>query len=162
MNSTDVLGFATRIVVAMAAAICVVAMLVVYFYCPCSRLPGGYLLGEVVDVPVSDWSFVNTVPLCQIEVDTGLRHSVNLNCMAGGETLYLSCSNCAGKRWSNIALNHPDARLRAGDVVYPVSLTRLEDPVELDAAWRARAQKLGIATDTIRPDGWWSFRVASR
>ena len=48
--------------------------------CPCDRTPGGFLFGERVEAPVSDWSFANEVPLCQIQIWAGIRpHSINLN-----------------------------------------------------------------------------------
>jgi hypothetical protein len=82
--------------------------------------------------------------------------------MASEGRLYLSCMNCAGKRWSEAARRDPVARLRVDAAVYPVTLTRVEDPAELDIAWRARAAKVGMGADSPRPDGWWSFRVESR
>ena len=116
--------------------------------------------------PVSDWGFANdaaTVPLCQIQVDAGLLpHSINLNCMSDGGELFLSCSNCDGKRWSTAVLNNPQARLRAAGVIYPVNVTRVTDPLVLDRAWIARAAKTGRPTDTPRQEGWWSFQVTSR
>lgn len=128
--------------------------------CPCERVPGGYLVGEAVEEEVSDWSFVNSEPLCQIEVGNLLRHSVNLNCMSFDGGLYLSCANCEGKRWSTIALDSGRGRIRVGDNVYPVSLEQVTDPDVLDAAWQARADKLGRES-TARADGWWSFRLNS-
>ncbi len=134
----------------------------VYFYCPCERVPGGYLLGDVVETRVSDWSFANDVRLCQIEVRAVLPHSVNLNCMASDGVLYLSCASCAGKRWSEAAMARPAARIRIGEKIYPVNLTKVTDAAELDVAWRARAAKVGAPADAPRADGWWSFRVTSR
>ncbi|MEZ5561255.1 MAG: hypothetical protein R3E86_22280 [Pseudomonadales bacterium] len=134
-----------------------------FFYCPCDRTPGGWLLGETVDAPVTDWTFANEVPLCQIQVRRGLLpHSINLNCMASQGRLYLSCASCEGKTWSTAALADPDARLRLGQRVYPVRLTRVLDPAELDEAWHARAVKTGRGLDAPRQDGWWSFRATSR
>ena len=37
--------------------------------CPCNQTPGFMLLGDVQTTPVTDWSFVNDVPLCQIQVN---------------------------------------------------------------------------------------------
>lgn len=151
-------------VLGLLAVVAVGAFAVYFFYCPCERTPGGYLLGDVVEAPVTDWSFANEVPLCQIEVDRGLLpHSVNLNCMATEDgRLYLSCASCDGKVWSAAAVNEPEARLRVGEEVYPVRLARVTDAAELDAAWQARARKTGRGTDVPRQDGWWSFRVVSR
>ena len=133
MKRTYISGAAltTLLFIVGVAAMLVVA---VSFHCPCSRLPGGYLLGNEVAEPVEDWTFANQVPLCQVEVDAGVPHSVNLNCMASEGRLYLSCANCAGKRWSEAALRDPAARLRVDSSVYPVTLTRVEDPAELDIA----------------------------
>jgi hypothetical protein len=143
----------------------VVAVVVVAlsFYCPCERLPGGHLLGREAKGEVADWSFANAVPLCQVEVRAIVPHSVNLNCMAAEDgTLYLSCAQCDGKRWSAAALADPAARLRVGDAVYPVRLTRIDDAGELDRAWHARAVKVGSPSEAARPAHWWSFRVDSR
>ena len=141
--------------------------------CPCDRIPGGYLLGGEVEEAVGDWSFANDVTLCQVQINAGfLPHSINLNCMStNAGDLYLSCSNCGTKRWSNAVLSDGTARLRLHDDVYPVTLTRVMDASELDRAWGARVQKLNTLTvpaspppppGAPRPDGWWSFRVESR
>ncbi len=141
--------------------------------CPCERTPGMYLFGSAADGSVSDWTFANDVTLCQIQILVGIRpHSINLNCMADPEgRLYLSCSQCDGKYWSVRAANNGWARLRLDGIVYPIQLTRVMDPVELDRAWLARVTKLNALEapangapppGTPRPDHWWSFRVASR
>ena len=141
--------------------------------CPCDYTPGSHLFGTANDEPVSDWTFANQVTLCQIQIRTGLLpHSINLNCFANSEgNLYLSCSNCDGKRWSGIAAEDGWARLRLDGAVYPVDLTRILDPAELDMAWGARLDKLHSLAEPAnppaplgspRPDGWWTFRVVSR
>jgi hypothetical protein len=69
--------------------------------CPCNRTPGLLLFGETHEAPVTNWSFANDVPLCQIQVWTSLGpRAMNLNCMAtpDGE-LYLSCSVGTNKYW---------------------------------------------------------------
>ncbi len=143
--------------------LCIAGFLVFSSVCPCDRTPGGYLFGASVQKPIEDWSFVNRVPLCQIEVRGLLPHSVNLNCMADASgALYLSCASCAGKRWSSLALENPRARLRIDGRVYPVTLDRVEDPAALDTAWRARALKTGGDPNTPRGGDWWSFRARSR
>jgi hypothetical protein len=156
-------GKVLPMVLALLSALALGAFLVWFFSCPCERIPGGYLRGDEVAEPVTDWSFANEVPLCQIQVQAGwLPHSINLNCMASQGELYLSCSGCAGKRWSGAAVESSEARLRAGTSVYPVSVRRELDPGTLDRAWLARAVKVGAPTDTPRPSHWWSFRVISR
>ena len=144
-----------------------------FFTCPCDRTPGGYLLGAETEASVNDWSFANDVTLCQIQISAGLLpHSINLNCMASSVgNLYLSCSQCDGKRWSSAVLDNGVARLRLNETVYPVTLTRVMDPTELDSAWDARVTKLNTLSEPATPapppgaqrsDDWWSFRVVSR
>ena len=158
---------------AALVAIPIAAFLYWFLTCPCDRMPGGYLLGAEAEEQVADWSFANGVQLCQIQISAGfLPHSINLNCMStSAGDLYLSCSQCASKRWSNAVLSNGTARLRLNTTVYPVNLTRVVDPSELDRAWGARVMKLNtlVAPETPppppsapRPDDWWSFRVVSR
>ncbi len=134
-----------RIIIAALVAIPVVGISYWALACPCDRTPGVYLRGVEAREPVTDWSFANQVPLCQIEVDAGLLpHALNLNCWATttGE-LYLSCAGCEGKRWSSAALANNQARLRLDRTVYPVTVTRVVDEGELDRAWESRAVKTG-------------------
>ena len=141
--------------------------------CPCERSPGGYLFGDAPDGLVTNWSFVNDVPLCQIQVRRLMvPYSINLNCMSpedGG--LYLSCSFCDNKLWSGLVVDDGDIRIRLNEVVYPVNATRVTNPNELDRAWEARVIKLqahnsevnpAVPIGTPRPDRWWSFRLESR
>ncbi|HUR32572.1 MAG TPA: hypothetical protein VM032_02175 [Vicinamibacterales bacterium] len=131
--------------------------------CPCGQTPGLYVRGALADEKVTNWSFANQVPLCQVEVDTGLLpHALNLNCWAdSGGDLYLSCGSCDGKRWSTAAVARNEARVRVAQTVYPVTLTRVMDDRQLDRAWASRAVKLAGASEP-RPRGWGTFRVASR
>ena len=165
-----------RPAISVPAALVVVAVVAFYGWsatCPCDYTPGAVLFGAEHEEPVDDWTFANQVTLCQIQVRTGLLpHAINLNCFAnGGGDLYLSCSNCEGKRWSGFAVEDGRARLRLDGAVYPVRLTRVTDPAELDQAWGARLDKLHSLAEPAnppaplgspRPDGWWTFRVVSR
>lgn len=152
------------------AVVAIGAAAVWFFTCPCERMPGAYLAGERVEEPVEDWSFANQVPLCQIQTSSGfIPHAINLNCMAdsSGE-LFLSCSQCEGKRWSTAALENPAGYIRLDGLVYPINLRRLTESADLDNAWQTRARKLanlqGQTLEEIaqRPDHWWSFQVTSR
>ena len=178
--STDIRGLLDKALArpAISVPVALVVVLAIGFYawsatCPCDRTPGAVLFGAEHEEPVSDWTFANQVTLCQIQIRAGLLpHSINLNCFAteSGD-LYLSCSNCAGKRWSGFAVEDGTAWLRLEGTVYPVQLTRAMDPGELDTAWEARLDKLHsleepanppVPLGTPRPDAWWSFRVVSR
>ena len=129
---------------------------------PCGPIAGGALSGNAVDGAVDDWSFVNQVPRCAVEVRSEDPHSVTVNCMSWQGELFVSCSDCDGKRWSGYALDDPAGRIRIGDDVYPVTLKRVEEPARLDAVWKARAAKLGKEESAPRPEGWWTFQLTSR
>ena len=133
-----------------------------WFVCPCETVPGGPLAGERAPAAVTDWSFVNDVGLCQVQVDRGIPWSINLNCMSTAGQLYVSCSRCAGKGWSEAALDNPEGFIRVRETVYPVSLTRVIQSEVLDQAWAARIKKLGIDPSAERPGHWWSFQLESR
>jgi len=142
--------------------------------CPCNNIPGFVLFGSVRQQPVTDWSFANDVPVCQIQISTSLGpHSINLNCMATADgRLFLSCSVATRKYWCQQVGRDEPARLRLDGVVYPVVLNRVMDPATLDRAWAARIRKLQVyggtkynpkpPPDAKRPDTWWSFQVRSR
>ena len=135
--------------------------------CPCERIPGVMLTGEVQEQPVTDWGFVNEVGLCQLQVSNGvLPQSLNLNCMSVGGELFVSCSRCADKRWSQTALANDAGNIRISGKAYPVTMKRLTTAADLDKSWQARRKKLearfGREVDGQRPDHWWSFQLASR
>ncbi len=133
-----------------------------WFVCPCETVPGGPLAGERAPAAVTDWSFVNDVGLCQVQVDRGIPWSINLNCMSSDGQLFVSCSRCAGKGWSGAALDNPNGFIRVRETVYPVTLQRVVQSERLDRAWAARAAKLGLEPGTERPGHWWSFQLISR
>ena len=163
------------IIGALLAALLVAAAIGFLIYssiCPCERTPGGFLMGDRADEPVTDWSFVNDIPLCQVQIYAGIRpHSVNLNCMAtpAGE-MYLSCSVCDQKYWASKVEGDETGVMRLNGLVYPVTVTRVTDPASMDQAWRARVTKLQVhggagnpapPADAQRGDRWWTFRVVS-
>jgi hypothetical protein len=167
---------ARKILLGLAAFVIVAAVGMAVWMtttCPCNRMPGLVLLGDVQQTPVTDWSFVNDIPLCQIQVYTGfIPHAVNLNCMATPEgELFLSCSGCSTKYWSRGVGRDEPGRLRLNGRVYPVVLNRVADEAVLDRAWAARVKKLQVhgggpynpvpAVDATRPDSWWSFQLRS-
>lgn len=132
----------------------------VSYFCPCERTPGFWLSGEEVTTPVDDWTFANDASLCQLEVETWRPHSINLNCMSTGPDLFVSCSYCEDKYWSNTALAYPSGKIKIGDKLSPVEFERITDPVWLDIAWRARALKLNRPAGE-RPEHWWTFKLTS-
>jgi hypothetical protein len=141
--------------------------------CPCDNIPGFMLLGDVQKGPVTDWRFVNDIPLCQIQVYAGpMPHAVNLNCMATPDgKLYLSCGACDRKFWGRHVEDGAHGRLRLKDKVYPVIFTRVKDPAVTEQAWVARVKKLQVygggpynptpPPGAERPPSWQAIQLRS-
>ncbi len=153
----------TKKLILLSSAVLAVGGFTYWFLmCPCERTPGGYLLGEESAERIDDWSFVNEVPLCQIQIRAGmLPHSINLNCSSLEQGLFIGCADCEGKRWAAALTEDGRARIRIDGVVYPVTARRLLEPTEMDYAWRSSSIKAGRPTDTPRPDTWWTFNLVS-
>jgi hypothetical protein len=164
-----------RIRVAVLAMFVVLAGAMVAWtsLCPCSTLRGFILLGQVHKEPVTDWTFVNDVPLCQLQIPTSVGpYSLNLNCMATATgDLYVGCARAPERYWcQQVKKNHP-GRLRANGKVYPVVLNRVLDPVVVEQAFRARVKKLQVygegtpfprpKPDAKREETWWAFHANS-
>lgn len=167
----------TKMIVLAAASalvlIGVVALTIWTTRCPCETMPGFMLFGDAQHAPVTDWTFANDVPFCQIQVSAyGVPHAINLNCFATPEgQLYLSCSVCARKFWAAHVGPSAHAWLRLSGRVYPVILSRVTDPVVMDQVWEARVKKVMVyggqpynpkpKPGAKRPDTWWTFHVTS-
>ena len=159
--------------IAAILAVGIVGFIIFSAVCPCERTPGGFLFGPSYDEPVSDWSFANQVPLCQLQIYAGVRpHSINLNCMSTQEgEMYLSCSSCDTKYWASKVGKDEMGVMRLDGTTYPIHVNRITDPATMDKAWRARVAKLqnfaspyNPAPDpnAERPDRWWTFQITSR
>ena len=129
---------------------------------PCGPIPGGRLSGEESTTAPADWSIANDVAHCAVEVRPDSPRSVTVNCMSWQGRLFVSCSECEPKTWSSYAVEDPRGRIQIGEDLYPVSLTRITDPAELDSVWRARATKVGEENAEPRPSDWWTFELTSR
>ncbi len=162
------------LIAAVSLAITTIAGFIIYSsICPCERTPGGFLFGERAEEPVTDWSFANDVPLCQLQIYAGIRpHAINLNCMSTPEgELYLSCSVCSSKYWAARVDDDEYGVMRLNGTTYPVRLNRETDPGSMDRAWLARLTKLQThgggpnnpvpSMDAERPGHWWTFRITS-
>lgn len=162
----------TRMVFIALIALMVAAALAYYIYslsCPCDRTPGGVLFGERINEQITDWSIVNDVELCQLQIAAGIRpHSLNLNCWATPEgELYVGCMSCENKYWGYQVAPNENGFIRIAGRVYPVTLNRIEALDEMDQIWRSRFFKLRHRSsepvpETPRAEGWWAFSVVSR
>jgi len=157
-------GAVITIVLVTGFVAAVAGYLYLSYTCPCDRTPGGFLTGEVSDEVISDWSFVNEVPLCQLQTSAFfVPYSINMNCSSLDNELFVGCMDCEGKRWGAALTAKGSARFRINGVVYPVAARRLMDTAEKDNAWVSSSLKAGRTGDTPRPPDniWWTFQLTS-
>ncbi len=157
-----------RTVITLALSFGVLAAISGFLYwsvnCPCERIPGGYLFGEESQEPITDWSFANEMPLCQLQTSAFfMPYSINMNCSSLEEELFIGCMNCEGKRWGAALAERGAARFRINGVVYPVAARRLLEPAEKDHAWLSSSIKAGRPMGTPRPSDniWWTFQLTT-
>lgn len=129
---------------------------------PIGPLPGGVLSGETTDESVDDWSFVRDERFCQLETKAPEPRSITVTCIVSDGQLYVGCSSCSGKHWSQQLLKEPHARYEAVGKIYQVKAARVTDRDELDQVWLARAEKNGDEHPGPKPDDFWFFRLGSR
>lgn len=157
-------GAVITIVLVVGLLAAIAGFLVWSYNCPCDRTPGGYLFGEESEEVITDWSFVNEVPLCQLQTSAFfIPYSINMNCSSLDKELFIGCMDCEGKRWGAALAAQGSARFRINDVVYPVAARRLMDTAEKDNAWVSSSIKARRTDNAPRPPDniWWTFQLTS-
>ena len=132
---------------------------------PKDRRPGFRLSGEVVNEPISDWSFANEFQQIYLETRTWYQvpHSVTTVCAGIGEKLYVPSIYYGGgewpdKYWNSNVSSDPRVRLEIDGKIYEREAVVVEDPMEFQAALRALAAKYPFWQETLakpeseRPD----------
>jgi hypothetical protein len=121
---------------------------------PCGLLPGGRLEGEPASNPEDDWSFLDAEERCQIELRSEDPYSVIVSCQQRDGRLYAHSWSGERKRWTRLALENPDVRVRLRGRVYELVATRVDDAEERRRVLRPEGGD--------PPDGTWLFRLAPR
>jgi len=134
---------------------------------PHDRRPGLALIGEVVREPVTDWSFTAQHREILIETQTPYRipHSVTIVCADADGQLFIGARNPVGKLWVGWVERDPNVRLKVGDRVYEVELSRITEPAELERVRTAYAAKLGAPMENVSESETvevWYWRVDPR
>ena len=116
--------------------------------------------GELVTVPVEDWSF--TRDYFEIQVETRgrwLPHSVTTICMAVGSRLYVPARRGGVKTWVANLMSDPRARIRIGGKVYERKAVRVMGGEELGPAALALLINPSVSFSAILVLlGWGSLR----
>jgi hypothetical protein len=128
--------------------VCVALLLVIFRITglnPHDRIPGLWLSGELVTTPVTDWSFLDTVPNIKIQTQSRflLPHSVTINCLNYNGQFYVSSTHPASgaRSWDANVMRDPHVRIKIGDKLYDRTLVLVTDPAEKEAVVRVREKK---------------------
>jgi len=95
---------------------------------PLLFLPGGALHGEIVEAPVTDWSFVEGGPIV-LEVRPSSPYSVHVGCVIRAGRLYIDPAE--GRRWLDFIRDDPRVRVRVDGRIYAARAVRVDAPEEL-------------------------------
>jgi len=134
--------------VAGGILVCVAFLLVLFRITglnPHDRIPGLWLSGELVTTPVTDWSFLDTVPNIKIQTQSRflIPHSVTINCLNYNGQFYVSSTHPASgaRSWDANVMRDPHVRIKIGDKLYDRTLVLVTDPAERDAVIQVREKK---------------------
>ena len=119
---------------------------------PQDRRPGFWLSGELVETPVTDWSFTDAIPEIFVETRTwyGIPHSVTTVCVAHNGTLYVPSIYFDGgefpdaRLWNRNVVRDPRIRLKIGQLIFERKAVLVEDPTERSEVLDAFAQKSSL------------------
>jgi hypothetical protein len=129
---------------------------------PIAVIPGGPLVaGELVETPVTDWSFATSVP--EIELQLAYQDSSRTTWILvneGRAFIPVSLSYPPGKRWHKAADQNGEAIARVEGKRYPVRLKRIQDP-----ALEEKLKQVVVGKYVNVPSsegGVWFFELAPR
>jgi hypothetical protein len=131
---------------------------------PIAFISGHALTGEVVNEPVTDWSFATDVQEVAFETRPAWPHSVTIWCFVHEGKLYVPGWDT--RAWTYFAIGDPRVRVKIGDKVYPGIATRvtgtdLEAVREPINAISRTKYGVGAAPGSAGPPGLWLFRIDS-
>jgi len=132
---------------------------------PIAMFAGGSL-GDHESPAPADWSIANDHQTVAVEVRPEDPHSVTTISFVADNELYIPASRGPEKEWPGIAVANGKARIRIGDTIYPVMLTRVErDSDAWAAAMKAAGAKYPQMAERMPdgpPDDVWLFHAARR
>lgn len=136
---------------------------------PQDQRPGLWLTGEVVEGPVSDWSFTDDHEEIFVQTNTvyGIPHSVTTYSTDYDDEYYLFSAYYGGgnfpddRGWNRNVMRDPNVRIKIGEGLYDRSLRYIEDEALRGAVHRELEAKYPNWSSPGL-DNVYVFRVESR
>ena len=130
---------------------------------PIQFISGRQLTGEVVNEPVSDWSFAADARTVAVETRPAEPYSVTTWCFVYEGHLYIPASTGSKKTWTQFASADPRIRVKIGDKIYPGLATRVTDPALREPIRQVVLAKYPEAARVSSgdPNDVWLFRIDS-
>lgn len=134
-------------VAVIALAIVVVALITLRIFglAPHDRRAGLWLPGQVVNTPVTDWSFTDSISEIYLQTRTTylIPHSVTIQCAQIGGQLYIASFHMGGprRRWNQNVMRDPRVRLGIDGKLYDRKAIPLTDPSEIDKVFQTYVKK---------------------
>jgi hypothetical protein len=150
---------------ALLAAIAVVVLLDTFggylFDGPLGPIPGGALRGRVDPNPNPDWS--NLEKVIELEIRPQKPWSLSIwNVVIDGE-LYVPSAMGARRRWTQVAIVSPLARVRTHGRIYERRIEKVEDPELRKRIGAAVAARYGFDPPANpEDDPTWYFHLGPR
>jgi len=135
---------------------------------PLGPFAGGRLRGELGPPLVADWSFASEEKTLALETCREDPISVQTWFVALESRLYVPSSMIFGTRdpaergWVRCLERDPRVRIRLGELIFERRATRVEDPVEYEAARAALEARYGLDPQARDPDRTvWIYRLSA-
>ncbi|MFQ5697667.1 MAG: class I SAM-dependent methyltransferase [Myxococcota bacterium] len=147
--------------IASLALVLVAAVLYALRTNPLGPVSGRALTGQVVNEPITDWSFSDAYTTIAVETRPAAPHSVTTICFTLDGALYVPADKGSRKTWTHFAIADPRVRVKIGSKVYPARATRVLDDSLRSALTDAARAKYDFEGDRSFDDVW-LFRMESR
>jgi hypothetical protein len=107
---------------------------------PRGARPGFWLSGNLITVPVTDWSFADSYPTIEVQTKTRylIPHSVTIWCVSYENHLYLQA---LGKIWKRNLVRDPHVRIKIVNQLYDRAVVSVSDPTEFFGVEQNMAKK---------------------